>query len=49
MKIHEHDAGHITKMAAMFIYDKNPSKFSPEPLDQFPQDFLCGIWDSSPS
>ena len=27
MKIWWHDAGHMTKMAAMPIYDKNPSKF----------------------
>ena len=26
MKIHEHDAGHMTKMATMPIYGKNPSK-----------------------
>ena len=26
MKIHEHDAGHTTKMAAAPIYGKNPSK-----------------------
>ena len=26
MKIHEHDAGHMTKMAAMLLYGKNTSK-----------------------
>ena len=26
MKIHQHNAGHMTKMAAMPIYGKNPSK-----------------------
>ena len=26
MKIYEHDAGHMTKMAATPIYGKNPSK-----------------------
>ena len=26
MKIYWHDAGHVTKMAAMPIYGKNPSK-----------------------
>ena len=26
MMIYEHDAGHMTKMAAMPIYGKNPSK-----------------------
>ena len=25
MKIHKHDAGHMTKMAATPIYGKNPS------------------------
>ena len=30
MKIYYHDAGHMTKMAAMHIYGKNPFKiFSP--------------------
>ena len=28
MKINEHDAGHMTKMAATPIYGKNPSKIS---------------------
>ena len=28
MKIYQHDAGHMTKMAAMPIYSKNPSKIS---------------------
>ena len=26
MKIHQHNAGHMTKMAAMAIYDKNTLK-----------------------
>ena len=26
MKIYGHDAGHVTKMAAMPVYGKNPSK-----------------------
>ena len=26
MKIYKHDAGHMTKMAAMPLYGKNPSK-----------------------
>ena len=26
MKINEHDAGHMTEMAATLIYDKNTSK-----------------------
>ena len=30
-KIHQHNRGHMTKMATMPIYDKNPSKiFFPE-------------------
>ena len=50
MKIHERDNGHMTKMAATPIYGKKCSKiFSPEPVDQFPQNFVCSIWDSSPS
>ena len=33
-KIHEHDAGHMTKMAATPIYCNSPSNiFFPEPLD----------------
>ena len=28
MKIYEYDVGHMTKMAAKPIYDKNPSKVS---------------------
>ena len=28
MKIYQHDDGHMTKMAAMSIYGKNPSKTS---------------------
>ena len=26
MKIHEHDAGHMTKMAAITLFGKNPSQ-----------------------
>ena len=26
MKVHEHDAGHLTKMAAIPLYGKNTSK-----------------------
>ena len=37
MKIYLDDAGHMTKMAAMPIYGKNPSKSSSlEPVDRFP-------------
>ena len=50
MKIYEHDAGHMTKMAAMLIYGKNPSKSSsPEPAGRFSRNLVCSIGDSSPS
>ena len=50
MKICEHDACHMTKIAAMPIYGKNPSKSSsPEPVDRFLQNLVCSIGDSSPS
>ena len=29
--------GRMTKIAAMSIYGKSPSKSSPEPVDQFPK------------
>ena len=32
MKINWHDAGHMTKMAAIPIYGKNTLKYSPEPM-----------------
>ena len=36
MKIHEHDAGHMTKMAATPIYGKTLQKSSLyEPVDRF--------------
>ena len=40
--------GHMTKMAAMPIYGKNPSKifFS---RTRFPRNLVCSIGDSSPS
>ena len=35
MKIYTNEVGHMTKMAAMPIYDKNLKKSSsPEPIDQ---------------
>ena len=50
MKIHTYDAGFRTKMAAMPIYGKDPSKsYSWEPVDGFPQEFVCSIGDSGPS
>ena len=42
-KIKLHDAGHMTKMAAMPIYVMNLSKCSPEPLDRFARNFVCSI------
>ena len=48
MKIYWQDGGHITKMAAMPIY--NPSKSSSaEPVDWFPRNLVCRIGDSCPS
>ena len=42
--------GHMTKMAAMPIYGKNPSKpSSPEPEGRFPRNLVCIIEDSCPS
>ena len=42
--------GHMTKMAAMPIYGKNPSKiFSPEPAARFSRNLVCSIEDSSQS
>ena len=50
MKINEHDAGHMTKMAATPIYDKILQKSStPEPIDRFPRNLVCSIGDSNPS
>ena len=33
--VYINNPGHMTKMAAMPIYGKNPSKSSPEPVDRF--------------
>ena len=50
MKIYWHDGGHITKMAAMPIYGKNPSKiFLSGTGDWFPRNLVCRIGDSCPS
>ena len=44
MKIWWHDAGHMTKMAAMPIYGKNPLKSSsPEPTHWFPRNLVYSI------
>ena len=49
MKIHQHLAGHITKMAAMPIYGKNPLNPSfQEPLGRFWWNFVWSIRDLSP-
>ena len=51
MKIYWHDAGHMTKMAAMPIYMvKTLQKSSSlEPVDRFPQNLVYSIGDSCPS
>ena len=43
MKIYSHDAGHMTKMAAMPIYGKNPSKIF-FPGTGGPISTKLGIW-----
>ena len=46
MKIYLRDAGHMTKMAAMPIYGKNPSKiFSNRPADFY---ITCYHWGLQP-
>ena len=42
-----YNPGHMTKMATMTIYGKNPSKSSLEPMDRFQQGLACDIADSS--
>ena len=42
--------GHMTKMAAMPIYGKNPIKiFFSRTGVRFPRNLVCSIWDSCPS
>ena len=49
MKIHEHDAGHMTKMAATHLYGKNTSKiFFSGTHWPFPRNLVCSIMDSQP-
>ena len=50
-KFIEHNGGHITKMAAMPIYDKNPSKIFPSGTGgtDFHENLVCRIDDSCPS
>ena len=46
MKIWLHDAGHMTKMAAMPIYGKTLQKSSsPEAVDRFSRNLVCSIGD----
>ena len=50
MKISKHDPGHMTKMAAMPIYGKNPSKtFFSRTGGRFPHNLVCSVGDSCPS
>ena len=49
-KIYANWFGHMTKMADMPIYGKNPVKpFSPEPEGWWPWDLICNIWDVGPT
>ena len=43
MKIYTNELGHMTNIAAMLIYGKNLKKSSPEPIDQWPWNFVCSI------
>ena len=44
MKIRWYDAGHMTNMAAMPLYGKNPSKiFLQQQADRFPRNLVCSI------
>ena len=50
MKIYQHDAGHMTKMAPMPIYGKTlRQSSSQEPVDRFPRNLICSICDSGTS
>ena len=50
-KIYTNWFGHMTKMADMLIYGKNPLKksSSPEPEGWWPLDLVCNIWDVGPT
>ena len=44
MKIYTNELGHMTNMAAMPEYGKNPKKSSsPEPIDPWPWNLVCSI------
>ena len=49
LRLGEPKFGHMTKMAAMPIYGKNPLKSSPEPEGQWPWDLVCSIRDVGPT
>ena len=49
MKINEHDAGHMTKMATTPMYVKILQKSSPDSVNRFSLTLVCNIGDSSPS
>ena len=49
MKIYTNGHGHMTKMAIMPIYGKNPSKsFCPEPVGWLQWNLVCRIGDAGP-
>ena len=49
-KIYTNCTGHITKMATMPIYGKNPlNVFFSEPKGQWPRDLVCSIGDVGPN
>ena len=48
-KVCSNSLDHMTKMAAMPIYDKSPLKSSPEPEGRYPWDLACSIWDVGPT
>ena len=45
MKLYQHDDGHMTKMATMPMYGKNPLKM----FSGFPGNLVCSMGDSGPS
>ena len=43
--VYINNPGHMTRMAAMSIYGKNPLKISsPEPVDKFQQTWHVELW-----
>ena len=46
MKIYADRFGHMTKIAAMPIYDKAPLKSFPEPVRRLPLNFVWSIGDT---